>query len=166
MADETKIKCDNINYAVYDIADWKNDYVINILGTARELPVTKPTLDHMLKQMDHIRVSVFEIGDKEVNGMIGLAMQFNPALLSRDLDELIALEEKEFEMIMDELNNLELKEADDEIELDTDEYVIYKLEYEGHSLSPKPYNDYAKEHHKQEVERLKRQSGQKFVLEL
>ena len=49
MADE-EIKCDNINYAVYKIEDWENDYEINILGTARENPVTKPTLDHMLKQ--------------------------------------------------------------------------------------------------------------------
>ena len=74
MSNENEIKCDNINYAVYKIGNWKNDYEINIIGTANEIPVTKPTLEHMLKQMDHIRVSVFNIGGKEVNGMIGLAM--------------------------------------------------------------------------------------------
>lgn len=166
MVDEKEIKCDNINYAVYKIDDWKHDYELNIIGTANEIPVTKPTLEHMLKQMDHIRVSVFEIGGKEVNGMIGLAMQFNPSIASKDLDELVEQEEQEFEWIMEELNALDLKTADDVISLDTDEYVIYKLEYDGHTLSPKPYNDYAIQHHKEEIERLKRQSGQKFVLEL
>lgn len=36
MAEEKEIKCDNINYAVYKIEDWENDYEINIIGTARE----------------------------------------------------------------------------------------------------------------------------------
>lgn len=166
MAEEKEIKCDNINYAVYRIGDWKNDYEINILGTASEIPVTKPTLDHMVKHMDHIRASVFEIDGKEINGMIGLAMQFNPSFASRDLDELIDLEEKEFESIMDELNSIELKTAEDTIALDTDEFVIYKLEYDGHTLFPKPYNDYAKRHQMEEIKRLKELSGERFVLEL
>ena len=166
MADEKEIKCDNINYAVYKIGNWKNDYEINIIGTASEIPVTKPTLEHMLKQMDHIRTSVFEIGGKEVNGMIGLAMQFNPSFATRDIDELIELEEKEFKNIMDELNSAELKTAEDTIALDTDEFVIYKLEYDGHTLSPKPYNDYAKRHQMEEIKRLKELSGERFVLDI
>ncbi len=166
MAEEKEIKCDNINYAVYKIGNWKNDYEINIIGTASEIPVTKPTLEHMLKQMDHIRTSVFEIGGKEVNGMIGLAMQFNPSFASRDIDELIELEEKEFNNIMDELNSAELKTAEDTIALDTDEYVIYKLEYDGHTLSPKPYNEYAKRHQMEEIKRLKELSGERFVLDI
>ena len=141
MAEDKEIKCDNINYAVYKIEDWENDYEINIIGTAREKPVTQPTLDHMLKQMEHIRVSVFEIGGKEVNGI-------------------------EYQSIMEELNAIELKSAEDTISLDTDEYVIYKLEYDGHTLSPKPYNDYAIRHQKEEIERLKKESGQKFVLDI
>ena len=166
MAEEKEIRCDNINYAVYRIGNWKNDYEINILGTASEIPVTKPTLEHMVKQMDHIRASVFEIGGKEVNGMIGLSMQFNKSFASRDIDELIDLEEKEFKNIMDELNSVELKKADDTIDLDTDEFVIYKLEYDGHTLSPKPYNDYAKRHQMEEIKRLKELSGERFVLDL
>lgn len=166
MVKVEKINCDNINYAVYKIGNWQNDYEINIIGTANEIPVTKPTLEHMLKQMDHIRVSVFNIGGKEVNGMIGLAMQFNPSFASRDLDELVELEEKEYKNIMDELNGLELKEAKDVIFLDTDEFVIYKLEYDGHTLSPKPYNDYAKKHQMEEIKRLKELSGERFVLDL
>lgn len=166
MVKVEKINCDNINYAVYKIGNWQNDYEINIIGTANEIPVTKPTLEHMLKQMDHIRVSVFNIGGKEVNGMIGLAMQFNPSFASRDLDELVELEEKEYKNIMDELNGLELKDAKDVIFLDTDEFVIYKLEYDGHTLSPKPYNDYAKKHQMGEIKRLKELSGERFVLDL
>ncbi len=166
MAEDKEIKCDNINYAVYKIGNWKNDYEINIIGTASEIPVTKPTLEHMLKQMDHIRTSVFEIGGKEVNGMIGLAMQFNPSFATRDIDELIELEEKEFNNIMDELNSAELKTAEDTIALDTDEYVIYKLEYDGHTLSPKPYNEYAKRHQMEEIKRLKELSGERFVLDI
>ncbi|MBQ2962059.1 hypothetical protein [Methanobrevibacter sp.] len=166
MAEEKEIKCDNINYAVYKIGKWENDYEINILGTASEIPVTKPTLDHMVKHMDHIRASVFEIGGKEINGMIGLAMQFNPSFASRDIDELIELEEKEHELIMDELNSVELKGAEDTIALDTDEFVIYKLEYDGHTLSPKPYNDFAKRHQMEEIKRLKELSGERFVLNI
>ena len=166
MVEDKEIKCDNINYAVYKIGNWKNDYEINIIGTASEIPVTKPTLEHMLKQMDHIRTSVFEIGGKEVNGMIGLAMQFNPSFATRDIDELIELEEKEFKNIMDELNSAELKTAEDTIALDTDEFVIYKLEYDGHTLSPKPYNDYAKRHQMEEIKRLKELSGERFVLDI
>ena len=157
MAEDKEIKCDNINYAVYKIEDWENDYEINIIGTAREKPVT---------QMEHIRVSVFEIGGKEVNGMIGLGMQLNQSMQKRDLDELIQQEEKEYQSIMEELNAIELKSAEDTISLDTDEYVIYKLEYDGHTLSPKPYNDYAIRHQKEEIERLKKESGQKFVLDI
>ena len=166
MADEKEIKCDNINYAVYKIGKWENDYEINILGTASEIPVTKPTLEHMVKQMAHIRASVFKIGGKEVNGMIGLAMQFNKSFASRDIDELIELEEKEFKNIMDELNAVELKNAEDTIALDSEEFVIYKLEYDGHTLSPKPYNDYAKRHQMEEIKRLKELSGDRFVLNL
>ncbi len=116
--------------------------------------------------MDYIRVSVFNIDGKEVNGMIGLAMQFNPSFASRDIDELIELEEKEHENIMNELNSLELKEAKDVIFLGTDEFVIYKLEYDGHTLSPKPYNDYAKRHQMEEIKRLKELSGERFVLDI
>lgn len=166
MVEDKEIKCDNINYAVYKIGNWENDYEINIIGTASEIPVTKPTLEHMLKQMDHIRTSVFEVGGKEVNGMIGLAMQFNPSFASRDIDELIELEDKEFKNIMDELNSVELKTAEDTIALDTDEFVIYKLEYDGHTLSPKPYNDYAKRHQMEEIKRLKELSGERFVLDI
>lgn len=166
MVKVEKIKCDNINYAVYKIGSWENNYEINILGTASEIPVTKPTLEHMIKQMDHIRASVFNIGGKEVNGMIGLAMQFNPSFASRDIDELIAQEEKEHDNILNELNSVELKKENDTIFLDSDEYVIYKLEYDGHTLSPKPYNDYAKRHQLEEIKRLKELSGERFVLDL
>ena len=37
MADEDIIRVDDINYAIYRIGDWKNDYEINQVGLSREL---------------------------------------------------------------------------------------------------------------------------------
>jgi hypothetical protein len=52
------------------------------------------------------------------------------------------------------------------IESDNRGFVIYKLEYDGHTLSPKPYNDYAKRHQMEEIKRLKELSGERFVLDI
>lgn len=158
MSYET-ISATNINYAVYKVADWKNEYKINILGTSRELPVTKVTKEHMLKNMEQIRLSEFELGSKTVNGMVALAMQLNPEIAKENIDDLVKIEEKEFEMIVDELNNIELKENSEFINLDTEEFLIYKLEYDGHMLVSKPANDYTQKHHIEEIKRLKELSG-------
>lgn len=158
MSYET-ISAANINFAIYKVADWENEYKINILGTSRELPVTKVTKDHMLKNMEQIRLSEFELGSKTVNGMVALAMQLNPEIAKENIDDLVKLEEKEFEMIIDELNKIELKENSEFIDLNSDEFLIYKLEYDGHMLVSKPANDYTQKHHIEEIKRLKELSG-------
>lgn len=158
MSYET-ISASNINYAIYKVADWKNEYKINILGTSRELPVTKATKDHMLKNMEQIRLSEFELGSKTVNSMVALAMQLNPKIAKENIDDLVKLEEKEFEMIIDELDKIELKANSEFINLNSDEFLIYKLEYDGHMLVSKPVNDYTQKHHIEEIKRLKELSG-------
>lgn len=158
MSYET-ISATNINFAIYNIADWENEYKINILGTSRELPVTKVTKDHMLKNMEQIRLSEFELGSKTVNGMVALAMQLNPEIAKENIDDLVKLEEKEFEMIINELDKIELKENSEFIDLNSDEFLIYKLEYDGHMLVSKPANDYTQKHHIEEIKRLKELSG-------
>ena len=106
MSEYETISASNINYAIYKIDDWKNEYKINILGTSRELPLTQVTKKHMLKNMEQIRLSEFELPGKVINGMLALAMQLNPEIAKENIDELIKLEEKEFKMISEELDSL------------------------------------------------------------
>ena len=146
------IKCKDRNYAIYRIGNWKNDYKINVIGTSTEIPITSPTKHHVELNMEQIRSSSFEFNGKEVNGMVGLAIQLNPSLideniddlveLEENIDDLVELEEKEFNLISEELNNLELKKDNEEIDPNSFEYLIYHLVYEGHNLTSKPANDF------------------------
>ena len=43
MDSEEIIRIDDINYAIYKIGEWKNDYEINQIGLSKEIPVTKNT---------------------------------------------------------------------------------------------------------------------------
>ena len=99
MVDEKIINLDDINYAVYKIGDWKNHYEINQIGLSREIPVTKNTITHIKFSMDEIRSSQFEISDKTVNGFVAIAMQLNPKVQEMDLNDVIKLEEEEFQNI-------------------------------------------------------------------
>ena len=60
MADD-KISVNDINYAIYKIGNWKNKYEINQIGLSSEIPVTKPTINHIKLSMDEIRKSEFNI---------------------------------------------------------------------------------------------------------
>lgn len=159
MSEYKTIVANNINYAVYKIGDWDNDYEINILGTSRELPLTQVTKDHMVKNMEQIRLSEFELSDVVVNGMVALAMQLNPEVAKKDINELIELEKKEFDLISSELDSAKLIDSSELINLNGEEYLIYKLEYDGHMLVSKPANDFTKKHHIREIKRLKELSG-------
>jgi len=159
MTDDNFIKCNNINYAIYKIGNWKNNYKINIIGTSNEIPVTNPTKEHVLKNMEQIRLSEFNISGKQVNGMLGLAIQLNPSLNNENIDDLIKIEQEEFDLISKEIADLDLKNDEDIIFIDSEEFLIYKLEFEGHSLSSKPANDFTKKHHMDEIKRLKNISG-------
>lgn len=153
------IKCKDRNYAIYKVGNWKNEYKINVIGTSTEIPLTAATKHHVELNMEQIRSSSFELGGRQVNGMVGLAVQLNPGLMSENLDELVELEEKEFELINEELDNLELKGDKEEIDPNSFEYLIYHLVYEGHNLTSKPANDFTREYHIGEIRRLKKLSG-------
>ena len=154
MADEKIINLDDINYAVYKVGDWKNHYEINQIGLSREIPVTKNTVTHIKFSMDEIRNSRFEISDKTVNGFVAIALQLNPKVQEMELDEAIELEETEFNNIMEELEGLDLLSDDDTLSLDTEDYLIYKLEKDCHVTTSIPANDFTKEYFQNELKKI------------
>lgn len=154
MADEKIINLDDINYAVYKVGDWKNHYEINQIGLSREIPVTKNTVTHIKFSMDEIRNSRFEISDKTVNGFVAIALQLNPKVQEMELDEAIELEETEFNNIMEELEGLDLLSDDGTLSLDTEDYLIYKLEKDCHVTTSIPANDFTKEYFQNELKKI------------
>ncbi|MBP3791785.1 MAG: hypothetical protein ILA26_07130 [Methanobrevibacter sp.] len=154
MADEKIINLDDINYAVYKVGDWKNHYEINQIGLSREIPVTKNTVTHIKFSMDEIRNSRFEISDKTVNGFVAIALQLNPKVQEMELDEAIELEKTEFNNIMDELEGLELLSDEDTLSLETEDYLIYKLEKDCHVTTSIPANDFTKKYFQDELKKI------------
>lgn len=154
MADEKIINLDDINYAVYRIGEWKNHYEINQIGLSNEVPVTKNTVMHVKFSMDEIRNSKFDISDKTVNGFVAIALQLNSKLQEMDLDEVIELEEKEYNDILEELDNLDLLNDDDSLPLDGEDYLIFKLEKDCHVTISIPANDFTKNHFENEVKKI------------
>ena len=154
MASEENINLDDINYAVYKIGQWKNNYEINQIGLSNEIPATKNTLMHVKFSMDEIRNSRFGISDKTVNGFVAIALQLNPKVQEMELDEAIELEEKEYKSILEELDNLELLDENESIPLETDEYLIYKLEKECHVTQSIPANEFTKKYYQDELKKI------------
>lgn len=154
MADDKIIHCDDINYAIYEIGNWKNHYEINQIGLSKELPVTNSTLKHVKLTMDEIRKSKFDISNKEVNGFVAIAMQLNSKIQEMDLEEVIVLEKEEYNNILEELDNLELLNDEDVISLETEDYLIYKLEREHHVTNSIPANKYTKNYYLNEIRRI------------
>jgi len=154
MTDEKTINLDDINYAVYKIGEWKNHYEINQIGLSREIPVTKNTIMHIKFSMDEIRASQFDLSDKKVNGFVAIAMQLNPKVQEMQLDDIIDLEEKEYQSILDELENLEVLSEDESIPLETEDYLIYKLEKDCHVTTSIPANEFTKQFYKDELKRI------------
>ena len=93
--------------------------------------------------MDEIKKSKFNISDKEVNRFVAIAIQLNNKIQEMDLEDVIALEKEEYENILEELDNLELLNDDDTISLETEDYLIYKLEKEHHVTNSIPANKYS-----------------------
>ena len=154
MASDEKINVNDMNYAVYKIGDWKNNYEINQIGLSKEIPLTKNTLTHIKFSMDEIRNSRFDISDKTVNGFVAIALQLNPKVQEMDLDDVIALEEKEYEYIIEELDGLELLDEDGAIPLESEDYLIYKLEKECHVTTSIPANEFTKKYYIGEIKRI------------
>ena len=154
MGSEEVINVDDINYAIYKIGEWKNNYEINQIGLSKEVPMTKNTLYHVKSSMSEIRESKFDISDKSVNGFVAIALQLNPKIQEMELDDVIALEEKEYNDILDELDGLELLGDDETIALSGEEYLIYKLEKECHVTTSIPANEFTKQHYINEMKKI------------
>ena len=154
MAEDKVINLDDINYAVYKIGEWKNHYEINQIGLSKEIPVTKNTIDHIKFSMEEIRNTEFSLSDKKVNGFVAIAMQLNPTVQEMELDDAIELEEKEYQNILEELEGLELLSDDETLPLETDEYLIYKLEKDCHVTTSIPANEFTKQFYKDELKRI------------
>ncbi|AMD16964.1 hypothetical protein TL18_02345 [Methanobrevibacter sp. YE315] len=154
MSDEEIIKVNDINYAIYKIGKWENDYEINQIGLSNEIPVTKSTLNHVKWSMDEIRSSKFALSDKEVNGFIAISFHLNPKIQEMDVDDVIELEEKEYNNILAELNNLELLDEDDSIPLNGEDYLIYKLEKDCHVTKSTPANEFTRQFHNDELKKI------------
>lgn len=154
MADEKVINLDDINYAIYKIGDWENHYEINQIGLSREIPVTKNTIFHVKFSMEEIRNTRFSISDKTVNGFVAIAMQLNPKVQEMELDDIVELEEKEYQNILSELENIEVLSDDDSIPLENNEYLIYKLEKECHVTTSIPANEFTKQYYKDELKKI------------
>lgn len=154
MAEDKVINLDDINYAVYKIGEWKNHYEINQIGLSKEIPVTKNTIDHIKFSMEEIRNTEFSLSDKKVNGFVAIAMQLNHTVQEMELDDAIELEEKEYQNILEELEGLELLSDDETLPLETDEYLIYKLEKDCHVTTSIPANEFTKQFYKDELKRI------------
>ncbi|WP_407409300.1 hypothetical protein [Methanobrevibacter sp.] len=153
--DENKIiNVDDINYAIYKIGEWKNNYEINQIGLSSEVPVTKNTVFHVKMSMDEIRHSEFSISDKKVNGFVAISYQLNPKLQEMEIDDVIALEKEEYDNILAELDGLELLDEEDTIPLENEDYLIYKLEKECHVTTSIPANELTKEFHAKELKKI------------
>ncbi|MDR1721754.1 MAG: hypothetical protein LBR24_01745 [Methanobrevibacter sp.] len=152
---DIEIGFDDINYAVYKIGNWAKEYRVNLIGKANEIPVTQVTVDHVSMSMEEIRKSVFEVGGEELNGILALSLQLDPALTNIPLTDLIAIEEEEYKDIVKELKNLVLEDEKKTVPLENDDYLIYKLEKDHHVTIAKPANSFTEKHHQEEIEKLK-----------
>ena len=154
MSNDEIVNVNDINYAIYKIGDWKNDYEINQIGLSNEIPATKNTVFHVKMSMDEIRKSEFAFSDKTVNGFVAIATQLNPKILEMDVDDIISLEKEEYDNIINELDGLELLAEDDTIPLDSEEYLIYKLQKECHVTTATPANEYTLKFHANELKKI------------
>ncbi|MDR3291821.1 MAG: hypothetical protein LBT10_06710 [Methanobrevibacter sp.] len=150
-----EIKFDDINYSIYKLGFWKNEYKINLTGKSKEIPVTKPSIDHVLLSMEEMRKSSFEVDGKNVNGMLALSLQLDNKFKNTPIDDLIAIEEEEYKNIVTEIDELKLESPEKSVKLDNNQYLIYKLEKKCHVTMAKPANKFTEDYHIKEIERLK-----------
>lgn len=152
---EQKINFNDINYAIYKLGNWKLNYKINQIGLSNEIPFTKNTKEHIILSMNEIRKAEFEINNVKVNGFVVIAYQTNNEFKQTDLKDIIKLEEEEYENILKELDSLELVD-NGSVELETEKYLIYKLEKECHITKAIPANQYTMKHHIEEIKKIEK----------
>ena len=71
-----------------------------------------------------------------------------------DLEDVISLEQEEYDNIVEELDNLELLDENSTIDLDDETYLIYKLEKECHVTTSIPANEHTKKYYEAEMKRI------------
>lgn len=153
MDDDKIINLDDINYAIYKIGDWKNHYEVNQIGLSKEIPVTKNTITHIKFSMDEIRSSEFSVDDRKVNGFVAIALHLNPTVQEMELDDVIELEKNEYETILSELDNLDVLNEDGSVSLESEDYLIYKLEKDCHVTISIPANEFTKHYFDNEIKK-------------
>ena len=154
MDSEEIIRIDDINYSIYKIGNWKNNYEINQVGMSSEIPVTKNTVYHVKLSMEEIRRSEFVLSDKKVNGFVAIATHLNPKVHEMEVDDIIALEQEEYDNIIGELDSLELLDDDESIPLETEDYLIYKLEKDCHVTKSTPANQFTIDYYNNEIQKI------------
>ena len=154
MDDNEMINVNDMNYAIYKVGDWKNDYKINQIGLSSEIPVTKSTVIHVKYSMEEIRNSEFNYSDKTVNGFVAIALQLSPDLQDLNPDEVIKMEGEEYENILEELDGLELLNEEDSIPLNGEDYLIYKLERDCHVTKSTPVNEFKRQFYLNEMKKI------------
>ena len=154
MADDEMINVDDINYAIYTIGEWENSYEINQIGLSSEIPATKNTLTHVKFSMEEIRNTKFSSSDKIVNGFVAIALHLNPKVQDMELEEVIDLEEKEYQNILKELEGLELLDDGESIPLNGEDYLIYKLEKDCHVTKSTPANLFTINYYNNELKKI------------
>lgn len=154
MDDNEMINVNDMNYAIYKVGDWKNDYKINQIGLSSEIPVTKSTVIHVKYSMEEIRNSEFNYSDKTVNGFVAIALQLSPDLQDLNPDEVIKMEAEEYENILEELDGLELLDEEDSIPLNGEDYLIYKLERDCHVTKSTPVNEFTRQFYLNEMKKI------------
>ena len=154
MADDEIINVDDINYAIYTIGEWKNNYEINQIGLSKEIPATKNTLSHVKSSMEEIRNAKFSSSDKEINGFVALAIHLNPKVQDMDLDEVIKLEETEYQNLLYESDDLELLDDGETIPLNGEDFLIYKLKKDCHVTTSTPANSFTVDYYNNELKKI------------
>ena len=80
-------------------------------------------------------------------------MQLNPKVQDMDLEDVIALEQTEFENILSELDALEVL-SEGSLPLDGEDYLIYKLQKECHVTTSIPANEFTKKFYENELKKI------------
>ena len=71
-----------------------------------------------------------------------------------DLDEVIKLEETEYQNILNELDDLELLDDGETIPLNGEDFLIYKLKKDCHVTTSTPANSFTVDYYNNELKKI------------
>ena len=136
--EESELIQSAIEFSDVDIADI---YTPRVEVCAVDIEDTKEEIAITFKNNPYSRIPVYE---HTIDNIIGF-------IHHRDFYE---LEENEYQNILEELEGLELLSDDETLPLETDEYLIYKLEKDCHVTTSIPANEFTKQFYKDELKRI------------